>query len=103
MQDEIFVERPQLIVLSRVIPDPINSDLRSFQHRLVEEVNDVKIRKMEDLQKAFAKDVKHHVIKLYSQGRPIVIDAAKVKAAEARIAQRYGIKSFQFIRTGGEK
>ncbi len=95
IQDKIYLERPQLVALTAVVPDPINTNFKGFVHSLVEEVNDIKIRRLQDLETAFKKPVKHHVIRLYRQGRPIVIEAERVPAARKRIAARYGIRREQ--------
>ncbi len=95
IRDSVYLTRPELIVLTSIIPDPLNTEFKGFTHSLVDEINGVKIRRLTDVSKAFKKDVKHHVIRLYQQGRPIVIDAAKVGAAAKRIKRRYQIHTHE--------
>jgi S1-C subfamily serine protease len=103
IQDKVFVERPQIIVLSSVLPDPINAGARVFAHSIVDKINGVKIKVLEDVSKAFAKKVKHHRIDLLNGSRPIIIDASKVAEARKRILERYQITREGHLGTKGAK
>ncbi len=98
IRDAIYLERPQLIVLSSILPDPINSGLNAFTHKLVDTINDVPIMTIEDVAKAFQKNVKHHVIRLHRVGRPIILDADEVDEAIKRITRQYMVTEQQYLR-----
>ncbi|OVE81179.1 hypothetical protein BVY04_03950 [bacterium M21] len=96
----IYIERPELIMLSTVQTDPINVGAKRFRQNLVDEINGVKIRRLTDVASAFKKPVDAHVIRLYQQGRPIIIQADQVKEATARIAAKYAIQLDQYLGEG---
>ncbi len=91
--EEVYVEHPELIVLSNILADPVNSFLTEFQHAIVDEVNDQKIRTLEDLAAAFEKDTEYHVIRTLGDTRPLVLATRDVEAARERILSRYSIPS----------
>ena len=95
--DRIYLERPEMVVLSDIVPDPINNSLTDFRQLLVDEINGVPIKRLADVAEAFKKPVQHHVIKLYHQGRPLVIAADQVEPARQRIRSRYGIQTEQYL------
>ncbi len=97
VKDRLYLKRPELIILSEVLPDPINTSFKAYRHMLVEEINGVKIKRLKDVAAAFKKAVSYHVIKLGQHGRPIVIEAAKVHAARQRIIRGYAVHEQQFL------
>ena len=48
-------ERPEVVVLSAILPDPINTYDGEFKNGIVDEVNGAKIKGLNDLADAFAK------------------------------------------------
>jgi hypothetical protein len=95
---EIYLERQQIVVLSSILPDPINNYWGEFIHKIVDEINDRKIKTMNDVAAAFAETQEYYIIKLMGEGKPIVIEARQVAAARQRILQRYGITQEQYLR-----
>jgi len=91
--DHVYEERPELIVLSGILPDPINSYTNDFVYSVVDRINDHKIQRLEDVDKAFAEPVDYYVIHLLGEGRPIVLERKAVEQARDRIRQRYGVTS----------
>jgi S1-C subfamily serine protease len=89
--DELFKERPEIVVLSTVLPDPINTYLADFRNGIVDEINGVKIRSLKDVADAFAKTTDYHVVKLLGEGRPVVFEAKSIDTARKRIHERYGV------------
>jgi S1-C subfamily serine protease len=89
--DELFKERPEIVILSTVLPDPINTYLSDFRFGIVDEINGVKIRGLRDVADAFAKTTDYHVVRLLGEGRPIVLEAKGIDAARNRIHERYGV------------
>ena len=93
--DELFKEHPEIVVLSSILPDPINTYLNDFRNGIVDEVNGVKIKTLKDLSAAFAKTEEYYVVKMLGEGRPIVLERAAVQVAQERIKSRYKVGSDQ--------
>ncbi len=91
----IFLQHPELIVLSQVLPDPTTTYIEEFRNSIVNEVNGHTIRRMEDLAAAFAEPADYYVIKCIGQGRPIVLERSAVMAARERILKAYNVVSEQ--------
>ena len=91
LSDHQYRERPELVVMSSVLADPVNSFASDFRLQVVEEINETPIRTLEDVAVAFAKSREFHVIRFLGEGRPVVIEDAAAKEAEARIAERYNV------------
>jgi hypothetical protein len=88
---EIYEEHPEIVVLSSILPDPINTYLGEFREGIVDEVNGKKIRTLKDLAAAFAEKSEFYVIKFIGAGRPLVLERTAVEAARERIKQRYNV------------
>ena len=96
LADEIYVDRPEIIVLSTILPDEINAYFGGFRESVVDEVNGKKIKSLNDLASAFAdKKADQFVIKVLGTGLPIVLERKDVEAARQRIMQRYNVTSEQ--------
>ena len=100
--DEIYKEHPEVIILTKVLTDAVNSDVGGFVHKIVDEVDGKKIRNLSDLNTAFTDalakpDGGFITIKLLEEGRPIVLDRARAKEAHTRILQTYGVAEDHFI------
>jgi len=95
LADEIFKERPDVIVLSSILPDPINTYLDDLRNGIVDEVNGRKIKTLQELSEAFAQPADDYVIKMVGQGRPIVLERAAVEQARERIVARYHVRAEQ--------
>lgn len=93
--DEIYREHPEIVVLSGILPDRINTYLGDFRNGIVDEVNGAKIKTLNDLADAFAKTADQYVIKLVGTGRPIVLERSAVESARQRIMARYNVLSEQ--------
>ena len=89
--EEIYKEHPEIIVLTNVLPDPINTYLQSYRAGIVDEVNGAKIRTMEDLARAFAETPERYVVRFIGDGPPLVLDRAQVESARERIKTRYNV------------
>jgi S1-C subfamily serine protease len=93
--EEFYRERPDPVILSAVLPDPINTYAGEFRNGLVDEVNGSKIRSLNDLAAAFAKPEPDYVITMVGGGRPLVMERAAVEAARERIQSRYNVTTAQ--------
>jgi len=97
---EIYRERPEIVVLCAILPDPLNTYLAEFQQGIVDEVNDRKIRTLKDLAEALEAKADFYVMKFVGYGRPLVLERTAVEAARERIKKRYQVLSEQNLASG---
>ena len=95
ISDEFFKQRPEVIVLSGVLPDPVNTYVSGFRGAIVEEINGTQIKTLKDMAETFAKPAERYVIKMVGEGRPIVLDRAEVETAKERIRKAYNVQNEQ--------
>ena len=89
---DIYKERPEVIVLTSILPDSINSYFTQFSQSIVDKVNGIKVKNLTDVHTALSSsDDQYIVINLLGNGRPIVIKKSKVKEAQQRIQTKYNI------------
>jgi S1-C subfamily serine protease len=89
--DQLYLEHPDVIVLTNILPDPINTYLTAYRGGIVDEVNGKKIRTLNDLAQAFAQPGDRLVINLIGDGPPLVLDPKQVEEARERIKTRYNV------------
>ncbi len=89
--EQIYLEHPEVIVLTNILPDPINTYLAPYRGGIVDEINGKKIRTLEDVSKAFAETSDRLVINMIGDGPPLVLDPKQVEAARDRIKRRYNV------------
>jgi S1-C subfamily serine protease len=87
-----YVERPEIVVLSQILADPINTYMGRFQMTVVDEVNGRGIGSLKELDEALSAPAERYVIKLRGEAVPLVLEADKVAAARERIVKQYGIE-----------
>jgi S1-C subfamily serine protease len=89
--EQIYLQHPDVIVLTNILPDPINTYLAAYRGGIVDEINDKKIRTLEELAKTFSEPADRFVVKLIGDGPPLVLDPKQVEAARERIKTRYNV------------
>ncbi|HSP42873.1 MAG TPA: trypsin-like peptidase domain-containing protein [Luteolibacter sp.] len=89
----LFKERRDIVVLTRVENDPVNSRLSSFTGYAVDKINGVEITGLDHAHELLYSEntPEYHVIELFGASRPLVIPAAEVEAANRRVSANYGI------------
>lgn len=95
VSDHLYRDHPEVIVLSDVLRDPVNTYARPFTDNIVSKINGKEIRTLQDVAAAFAEEGEFHVVELLGEGRPIVLERAALPEAEERIRQRYGVTNPQ--------
>ncbi len=93
--EQIYVDHPEVIVLTNILPDPINTYLGPYRGNIVDEVNGKKIRTLEDLAKALAEPADRFVINMAGDGPPLVLDPKQIESARERIDSRYNVTKEQ--------
>lgn len=93
-------ERPSMVVLGQVLPDPINVGYQEYRHLVVDKVNDRKVATLADL-KAALKEPRDGVHRIeYLKGdslQRMLLDAGALEEANRRVLQRYGIPQAEVI------
>jgi S1-C subfamily serine protease len=94
MSDNLFPERKEFIVLNRVLPDETNTYLSDIHDRVIDSINDIKIRRLADVVEAFKKPAGgFHVIHFDGSSLPLVLRASSIEEANRRIKEKYNIPS----------
>lgn len=91
LTEALYRRHPEVVVLSRVMPDPSTSYLGGFVPGIVREVNGAAIHTLEDLAAAFAQPAAFYVVQMAGDLPPLVLEAEAVQAAHDRIRRQYGI------------
>ena len=101
MTQKLYQERPEVVILTNVLTDEVNTYLGPYQHSIVDEVNGVKVKSLKDVKAALArKDEKKPdfvVIKLLEKGRPLVLKREIAETAHPRIMRTYNISEDSFL------
>ncbi len=100
MTQKIYEERPEVIILTNVLRDEVNTYLAGFVHSIVDEINGVKIKTMKDVQTALAAkgdNEKFITIKLLEKGRPLVLRRDLAEEAHPRIMKTYNIGEDSYL------
>jgi S1-C subfamily serine protease len=84
--------RSEPIVMASLLADPVNASFSTRGRVLVDQVNGVRIDKLEDLIRAFeTTDSSHHLIQFLPGNTFEVLDRAAAEKANARILETYGV------------
>ena len=89
--EQIYRQHPEVIILTNILPDPINTYLMPYRSSIVDEINGKKIRTLEDLAQAFEQPADRFVVQMIGDGPPLVLDPKEVDAARERIKTRYNV------------
>ena len=100
LEKKLYVERPEVVILTQVLPDEVNSYLQGQAPGIIDEINGVKIKTMKDIKPALEKQGEkpdYVVIKLYERGRPLVLKRSLVTEAQSRIMKNYRISEDSYL------
>ena len=95
IEDKIYKDHPEIVVLSGILADPVNVYATDFRYAIVDEINGTKIKRLADVAAEFAKPADYYVIKMAGAGRPIVLERKAVEEARKRILSRYAVTKEQ--------
>lgn len=97
-QDKIYREHPEIVVLSRVLPGPVNQYYSDLSLKVVDRVNGRKINRLADLETAFAQPAgDYHLIEFDGAESPVVLEAAAAAAEHKKILERYRIPADRYL------
>jgi len=89
--DQLYREHPDVIVLTNILPDPINSYLAPYRGGIVDQINGKKIHTLDELSQTLAEPADRFVIDMIGDGPPLVLDPKQIEAARDRIKTRYNV------------
>jgi hypothetical protein len=95
VSDHLYRERPEVIVLSEILKDPVNTYAAPFKGGIVDKINGQRIKSLDDVAAAFEQPGEFHVIAILGEGRPIVLERSTLAEAGERIRQRYRVTTEQ--------
>src|SRR6266446_10218968 len=95
--EQIYLEHPEVVVLTNILPDPSNTYLAPYRSSIVDEINGQKVRTLVDLAKAFSETSDRFVVRMIGDGPPLVLDPKEVESARERIKTRYNVVSEQNV------
>ena len=72
VSEQIYRDHPEIIILTNILPDPINTYLTPFRSAIVDEINGQKIKTLQDLARAFEQPADRFVVKMIGDGPPLV-------------------------------
>ncbi|MDB6078478.1 MAG: 2-alkenal reductase, partial [Akkermansiaceae bacterium] len=89
----LFMKQEDIVVLTRVENDAINSQLGDFTGQAVEKINGTVVTSLKQVNELLHPQEmpEFFVIELYGGGRPIVIPGKEVQAADKRVRETYSI------------
>jgi S1-C subfamily serine protease len=88
----LHLKKPEIVVLSNVLADPVNAYAAEFTQGIVEAVNGTPIKGLDDLAKAIDAGGEYVVIEFLGPGRPLVLERKAAEIASPQILSRYGIQ-----------
>jgi hypothetical protein len=80
-----------VVVLSNILPDPVNAYLSEFRLQIVDKINGQPIRNLDDAAAALSAAADQYVIEFLGNNRPAVLERSAVEQARARIKANYGV------------
>jgi hypothetical protein len=86
-----------VVVISKVLPDPINTYQDRFINTIVDTINGTKIRTLEDVATAFDRKEEFYVIRVVGDPQPLVLEAKAVSKARLRILKRYRVPLERYL------
>jgi S1-C subfamily serine protease len=84
--------RPEPVVLASVLSHPVNANLRIAGRALIDQINGIRITRMEDVVRAFdSADRREHLLEFLPKQAVESLDRVGAEAANADILNTYGI------------
>ncbi len=93
-------ERPSLVILSQVLPDPYNVGYQEYRNLVVDKVNGRTISRLGDLKAALAEPRDGmHLVEYYKGDslQRMLLDAGQLAEATGRVLERFGIPKAELI------
>jgi hypothetical protein len=91
----IFQKKKDVVILTRITPDPITTQIDDFTGLALDKINGTTVRDLHHVHELLYGEKnppEFHVIELHGGHRPIIIPSEKIAEANARIQENYGIE-----------
>jgi S1-C subfamily serine protease len=99
ISDNLFPERKEFVVLNKVLPDQANTYISELHDKVVDSINGVKIKCLQDVVDAVKKPAgAYHVIRIDGTSFPLVLKASEMEEANRRVSTKYNIPSLMRLR-----
>lgn len=97
LTDNIYREHPEIIILSSILADPVNSFAQDFRFQVLDSINGRPVRTLQEVADALAEPADYTVFRFLGEGRPLVLERSAVAEATPRIAERYRLTKTQSL------
>ena len=88
-----------MIVLSRRLPDPLNTYNEKYEDLIVDKVNGEKIQTLKEMKDLISQlEDEFLVIEFQNEVTPIVLKAKSLYDADKRIKERYNINELEYLK-----
>lgn len=100
IDEGIFKERKDIVMLTRILSDPINTHISNHAGKAIESINGEKVTSLDHAHALLhpKETPEFFIIKCEGVERPIVIPGDKAKEASQRTMQNYGISSPSYLK-----
>jgi len=90
--------RKEYVILSEILPDPTNAYADGFLNKPLESINNMPIRSLDDVKKAFEnKDADFYILKFIDSHSPLPIEAKKAHQQNEIILKKYNVPTWAFL------
>ena len=100
LNSELYAEKPEVVILTSVLPDQINTHWSAYKQSVIDEINGMKIRRLSDVPVALAKKGNKPdfiELKIIGSNRPLVMSREQAQLAHPKIMAKYGIYLDQYL------
>lgn len=93
LTEEIFKKRKDILILTQVLDDPINSSLSGYVGNAVQSINGVEVTDMKQAHQLLNPTTlpEYFVIMLDGSDRPLIVPSKGLAEANQRISKNYGV------------
>lgn len=101
-REEATPEEPSLVVLSIILPDPLNLGYQDSRYLILDKFNGKPVRRLEDLVAAKAEPHNGFHLIEFREGESLsrmILNAAETDPATSRVLERYGIQKDRMLFT----
>jgi S1-C subfamily serine protease len=99
LTENIYKERKDIVILTSVLDDPINSYISEYTGNAIESINGVIVTDLKQLHELLNPETmpEFFVIRCDGQNRPLILPAKDIQRHNARILKTYGIDKPFFL------
>lgn len=100
LNSELYTQKPEVVILTNVLPDQINTYWSAYKQSVVDEINGMKIRRLSDVVTALNQQGSNPdfiELKIVGSNRPLVMHREQAKLAHPKIMSKYGIYQDQYL------